>query len=210
MKIDILTLFPEMFVGPFDESIISRAHEKGIIDIKIHNLRDWATDNHKTVDDRPFSGGAGMVLKVDIIDKALTDLRKDNSKVILLDAGGKIFNQKKAVQLTHEKHLIFICGHYEGVDHRVHEHLVDEVVSIGEFVLTGGELPAMTITDAVVRLLPDVIDPESLKEESHSKEGYVEYPQYTRPAEYKGWKVPDVLRSGDHGKIEEWKKENIK
>lgn len=205
LKIDILTLFPEMFQGPFDESIIKRAKENKFVEINVHNLRDWATDKHNTVDDRPFGGGAGMVMKVDIIDAAVSALKKKNTKVILLDAGGKTFTQKQASSLSKEKHLILIAGHYEGVDHRVHEHIADEVISIGKFVLTGGELPAMIVTDTIVRLLPGVIDSKSLAEESHSKKNYVEYPQYTRPNEYKGWQVPEVLLSGDHKKIKKWR-----
>lgn len=208
MKIDILTLFPKMFEGPFDESIIKRASGRGIVDIKIHYLRDWATDKHKTVDDRPYSGGAGMVMKVDVIDKAVSDLKKKDSKVILMDAGGETFSQQKAVKLSQEKHLIIIAGHYEGVDGRVKEHIADETISIGNYVLTGGELPAMVVVDAVARLIPGAIEEESLKEESHSKKGYIEYPQYTRPEVYKGWKVPEVLLSGNHAEIEQWKKSN--
>ena len=206
MKIDILTLFPEMFKGPFGESIIKRAQEKGFVEIKIHNLRDWAVDKYKSVDDKPYGGGAGMILRIDVVDAAITKLQTPNSKIILLDAGGKTFTQQKAKELSKEKHLILIAGHYEGVDHRVHEHLVDEVISIGNYVLTGGELPAMVIADAVVRLIPGAIEPASLKEESHSKKGYLEYPQYTRPEEYKSWKVPEVLLSGHHAEIKKWRK----
>jgi tRNA (guanine37-N1)-methyltransferase len=210
MKIDIITLFPNMFKGPFEESILRRAQDKSLLEIKIHNLRDWALDRHKSVDDRPYGGGAGMIIRVDVIDRALQDLKQKakNKKIktILLDATGKTFNQKMAEKLSKEKNLILISGHYEGVDHRVHEHLVDEVISIGNYVLTGGELPAMVITDAVSRLIPGVLDPESLKEESFSKsKTNLEYPQYTRPEEYKGWKVPEVLLSGNHAEIEKWR-----
>ena len=207
MKIDILTLFPEMFKGPFGESIIKRAQEKGFVEIKIHNLRDWAVDKYKSVDDKPYGGGAGMILRIDVVDAAITKLQTPNSKIILLDATGETFNQQKAKELSKLEHLILIAGHYEGVDHRVHEHLVDEVISIGNYVLTGGELPAMVIADAVVRLIPGAIEPASLKEESHSKKGYLEYPQYTRPEEYKSWKVPEVLLSGHHAEIKKWRKE---
>ncbi len=206
MKIEILTLFPEMFKGPLTESIIKRAQEKGFVEIKIHNLRDWATDKRQTVDDRPYGGGAGMVMRVDIINAALKDLKTKESKTILMSAKGEVFSQKKALQLSKEGHLILIAGHYEGVDHRVHEHLVGETVSIGNYVLTGGELPAMVVTDAIVRLIPEVIEAESLKDESHSKKGYLEYPQYTRPEKYQGWKVPEVLLSGNHAEIEKWRK----
>ena len=208
MRIDIFTLFPEMFEGPLNKSIVGRAQEKGLVEIAIHNLRDWAKDSYKTVDDKPFGGGAGMILKVDVIDVAISKIKNQKSKIILLDAGGKTFNQPMAQKLSKEKHLILIAGHYEGVDHRVHEHIADEVISIGDYVLTGGELPAMVVTDTIVRLIPGVIEEESLKEESHSKKGYLEYPQYTRPEEYKGWKVPEVLLSGNHAEIEKWRRQN--
>lgn len=209
MKIDILTLFPEMFAGPFSESILKRAAEKGLVEIKIHNLRDWSSDKHHTVDAPPYGGGPGMVMRVDVIDRAVSDLKKDapEAKVILLDTKGEIFNQKKAEKLKSERHLILIAGHYEGIDHRVHEHIADEVISIGEYVLTGGELPAMIVVDSVVRLIPGVLgSEESLEEESYQEGGEIEYPQYTRPEEYKGWKVPEILLSGHHAKIEAWRK----
>lgn len=199
-----------MFEGVLGESIIKRAQEKGLTSIKIHNIRDWATDNYKTVDDRPYGGGAGMVIKVDVIDKALEDIKKESpeAKVIIMDAGGKPFSQGKAQELSVGGDLILICGHYEGIDHRVHENLADESISIGPYVLSGGEIAAMTITDAVTRLIPGVLgNNESLEEESHN-DGKVEYPQYTRPDDYKGWKVPEVLKSGDHKKIKQWRDEN--
>lgn len=207
MQIDILTLFPDMFKGPFDESIIKRAQEKGIAEIKIHDLRKWGEGERRNVDDRPYSGGPGMILRVDIIDNALKELRKENSKVFLMDATGTRYTQQKAQEFSKLEHIILLAGHYEGVDHRVHEHLVDEVISIGDYVLTGGEIPAMVITDSIVRLLPGVLGKdESSVEESHKEPGYLEYPQYTRPADYKGWKVPEVLLSGNHAEIEKWKK----
>lgn len=224
MKIDILTLFPNMFSGPFGESIVKRAADKKIVEINIHNLRDWSTDNYKTVDDRPYGGGAGMIMRVDIIDKAVEELKSAKSKVILLDTKGKFYNQQKAVDLSQSEHLILIAGHYEGIDHRVHEHIADEVISIGPYVLSGGELPVMVVVDSVVRLLPGSISPESLKEESYSTQTELEndqkslntrfniqdtnfeYPQYTRPEIYKGWKVPEVLLSGNHKEIEKWRK----
>lgn len=207
MKIDILTLFPGMFRGPFEESIIKRAQEKGLLEIKIHNLRDWAKDKHKTVDDRPYGGGVGMVLMVEPIDKALADLRKKNSKVILLDAAGEKLAQSKAQKLAKEKHLIFVAGHYEGVDQRIRQYLIDEEISIGDYILTGGELPAMVVIDTVTRLIPGVLEkPEATQFESFSKlETALEYPQYTRPENFKGWKVPKVLLSGNHKEIKNWR-----
>jgi len=203
MKINILTLFPKMFDGPFGESIVKRAQDKNIIDLKITDLRSFATDKYKSVDDKPYGGGAGMVIRVDIIDKAIEG---KIGKIILLDAGGERFTQKKAQELAKEESLIIICGHYEGIDHRVHEYIADEVISIGDYVLSGGEIPAMVIVDSVVRLLPGALgNSESLAEESHTGSVKAEYPQYTRPEEYKGWKVPEVLLSGDHKKIKEWR-----
>jgi tRNA (guanine37-N1)-methyltransferase len=208
MKIDVLTLFPEMFDGPFTASIVKRAESRGLIEVKVHNLRDWGETDRKNVDDRPYGGGVGMIMRVDIIDAALKDLKKKNSKVILLDATGEKFTQAKAQVLSKENHLILIAGHYEGVDHRVHEHLVDEVISIGDYVLTGGEIPAMVLTDSIIRLIPGVLGKdESSFDESHKEPGYLEYPQYTRPETYKKWSVPKILLSGDHGKINMWRKE---
>jgi len=208
MKIDILTIFPEMFT-PLTESIVKRAREKGLVEIKVHNLRDWSTDKHHSVDASPYGGGPGMVMRVDVIDRAVTDLKKNSPKarVILLDTKGKIYNQQKAEELKDGEHLIFIAGHYEGIDQRVHEHIADEVISIGSYVLTGGELPVMVVVDSIVRLIPGVLgSEESLLEESYQEEGKIEYPQYTRPEEYKGWQVPEVLLSGHHKKIGEWRK----
>jgi len=200
-----------MFKGPFDASIVKRAESKKLIQVNVHNLREWGETDRKNVDDRPYGGGVGMVLRVDIIHKALKAIKKRGSKVILLDATGKKFDQQKAQQLSKEKHLIFIAGHYEGVDHRVHEHLVDEVISIGDYVLTGGEIPAMVLTDSIIRLIPGVLGKdESSVDESHKEPGYLEYPQYTRPEIYKAgiakkWSVPKVLLSGNHKDIKEWR-----
>lgn len=209
MKIDILTLFPKMFAGPFSESIIKRAQAKSLVEIEIHDLRKWGLDGRRTVDDRPYGGGVGMVMRADVVDAALKDLKTKklkNTKIILLDATGTTYTQEKARELAKISHLILIAGHYEGVDHRVHEHLVDEVISIGDYVLTGGEIPAMVIVDSVTRLIPGAVGKEeSIKDESHSTPGYLEYPQYTRPKEYKGWKVPDVLLSGNHKEIKKWR-----
>jgi len=207
MKIDILTLFPKMFDGPFNESIVKRAIEDKKIEIKVHNLRDWAEDKHKTTDLPPYGGGPGMVMKVDVIDRAIEELKEKSTKVVLLDTKGEMYNQRKALELSKFDHLILIAGHYEGVDHRVHENIADEVISIGEYVLTGGEIPVMVVVDSVVRLVPGVLgNAVSLDNESFNKPGNIEHPQYTRPEEYKGWKVPEILLSGDHKKIEEWRK----
>ena len=210
MKIDILTLFPEMFKDPFSISMIKRAQEKKLVEIQIHNLRDWAEDKYKTVDNRPFGGGPGMVMRVDIIDQAIQSLKGKSKKnrIILLSPQGSPFKQKKAVELARLNQLMLVCGHYEGFDERI-RRLVDEEVSIGDYILTGGELAAMVVTDAVVRLIPGVVgDKNSVKEESFSQSGdKLEYPQYTRPAEYKGMKVPEILLSGDHKKIKQWRKE---
>ena len=206
MKIDVLTLFPEMFEGVFNTSIIKRAQAKGLLEVSVRDLRSWGEGERRNVDDRPYGGGVGMILRVDIIDAALKDLRKKNSKVILLDATGTKFTQPKAGELSKIEHLILIAGHYEGVDHRVHEYLVDETISIGDYVLTGGEIPSMVIVDSVIRLIPGVLGKdESSADESHKEPGYLEYPQYTRPEEYKGWKVPKVLLSGNHGEINKWR-----
>ncbi len=212
MKIDILTLFPKMFKGPFDESIIKRAQKRGLVEIKIHDLRKWAKDKRKTVDDHPFGGGTGMILMIEPIKKALEEFKKSapknikKRKIILFSPSGKTFNQKRAQELSKENHLIFICGHYEGVDERVREHLVDEEISIGDYVLTGGELPAMIAIDSIVRLIPDVLEKaKATKEESFSSPSLLEYSQYTRPANFKGWKIPKILLSGNHQKIKEWR-----
>jgi tRNA (guanine37-N1)-methyltransferase len=210
MKIDILTLFPKMFIGPFDESMLLAAKKKNLVEINIHDLRKWAIDARGSVDDRTYGGGKGMLIRVEVIDNALNEIKTNDSKVILLDAGGDKFTQKKAVNYSKEKHLILICGHYEGIDHRVHEHLVDEIISIGDYVLTGGEIPAMVITDSIVRLIDGVLESEATEIESHTEEGVLEYPQYTRPEIYKSWEVPKVLLSGNHKEINEWRKKNSK
>ena len=213
MKVDIVTIFPGMFKGPIDESILKRAQEKNLVEIEVHDLRQWTKDKHKTVDDSPYGGGPGMVMMVEPVDRAIRSLLAQQGdsltkpKVILMTPQGKQFEQKKAQELSKLEHLIFICGHYEGVDERVREHLVDEEISIGDYVLTGGELPAMVVIDSVVRLIPGVLGKEaSLDEESFSN-GLLEYPHYTRPEEFEGWKVPDVLLSGNHAEIAKWRKE---
>lgn len=206
MKIDILTLFPDMFKGPFAASIVKRAESKGLIEVVVHDLRKWGEGERRNVDDRPYGGGVGMILRADIIDAALKDLRTKKSKVVLLDATGERYTQARAQDLSKVEHLILIAGHYEGVDHRIHEHLVDDVISIGDYVLTGGEIPAMVLVDSVIRLIPGVLGKdESSVDESHKEPGYLEYPHYTRPEKYRGWKVPDVLLSGNHKEIDKWR-----
>ena len=211
MRINILTLFPNMFSGPFDESIIKRAIDNNIVSIIIHNLRDRGLGKHKIVDDYPFGGGAGMVMKTEPIFEAIEAIKsQDNDSsapVILLTPQGKVFNQKIAAELAKFERLILICGHYEGIDERVREHLATDEISIGDYVLTGGELAAMVIVDAVVRNLPGVLgSEESAAEDSHTT-GLLEYPQYTRPPVYRGWEVPQVLLSGNHAQIAKWRRE---
>ncbi|HLO12337.1 MAG TPA: tRNA (guanosine(37)-N1)-methyltransferase TrmD [Pseudoneobacillus sp.] len=215
MKVDVLTLFPEMFAGVFGHSILKKAAEKQAVQYNVINFREFADNKHQTVDDYPYGGGAGMVLKPQPIFDAVASLKKLNehekSKVILLCPQGERFNQKKAEELAKEEHLIFICGHYEGYDERIREHLITDEISIGDYVLTGGELGAMVVIDSVVRLLPEVLG----NEESHQKDsfstGLLEHPHYTRPANFRGIKVPDVLISGNHKNIEEWRvKESLR
>lgn len=241
LQINILTLFPEMFEGPFQESMLKRAQDPQFhqghppVSISVINIRDFATDKHHTTDDHPYGGGAGMVMKVEPIARALTSLKIpnsnppdggqiskqnqnsniknttsiiDNSKIVLTSAKGKMFTQAVAKEYSELQELTIICGHYEGVDQRVIDHLIDEEVRIGDYVLTGGEQAAIVISDAVTRLLPGVLgNDESLLDESHSEPGFFAHPQYTRPAEYNGWKVPDVLLQGNHQEIMKWRKE---
>ena len=204
MTITILTLFPEMFQGPFDYSIVKRAKDQEKVVINLINIRDFANDKYRSVDDHPYGGGTGMIMRVDVIDRALQNRK---GRKILLDPRGTPFSQAKAREFAKLEHLILICGHYEGVDERVNE-LIDESISIGNYVLTGGELPAMVITDTVIRLLPNVLKKEATQNESFSVSRTVEYPQYTRPKEYNGIHVPEILLSGNHQKIEDWKKNN--
>jgi tRNA (guanine37-N1)-methyltransferase len=210
MKIDVLTLFPAMFAGPLDESIIKRARTKGFLDLKIHDLRDWTHDKHRTVDDRPFGGGPGMLMKPEPLFEAVESLRREKTRVILFSPSGRKFEQTIARELAQQKDLLLITGHYEGFDERVREALVDDALSVGDYVLTNGALPAMIVVDAVTRLLPGVLgDDESSLDESFSR-GLLEYPQYTRPAEFRGMKVPEVLLSGNHAEIEKWRREQAK
>ncbi|WP_153123648.1 tRNA (guanosine(37)-N1)-methyltransferase TrmD [Peribacillus tepidiphilus] len=214
MKIDILTLFPEMFHGVLGSSILKKAEEKEAVSYEVHNFREFSDSKHGQVDDYPYGGGAGMVLKAQPIFDAVEHLAKNKDKpprVILMCPQGERYTQKKAEELAEEEHLIFICGHYEGYDERIRQHLVTDEISIGDFVLTGGELGAMVVVDSVVRLLPGVLgNEESPKKDSYSS-GLLEHPHYTRPADFRGWKVPDILLSGDHKKIEEWRiKESLR
>ncbi|HVV73625.1 MAG TPA: tRNA (guanosine(37)-N1)-methyltransferase TrmD [Verrucomicrobiae bacterium] len=207
MRIDVLTLFPAMFVGPLDESIVKRARHSGLLDLHIHNLRDYAHDRHKTVDDRPFGGGPGMLLKPEPIFEAVESIAREGTRVILLSPAGRVFNQAVARELAGQEDLLLVSGHYEGFDERVRAELADDELSIGDFVLTNGALPAMVIIDAVTRLLPGALgDDQSAQDESFSR-GLLEYPQYTRPAEFRGMKVPEVLLSGNHAEIARWRTE---
>jgi tRNA (guanine37-N1)-methyltransferase len=228
MKIDIVTLFPEICRVPLGESIMKRAQTNGIVDLSIHNLRDWTTDKHHVADDAPFGGGQGMVMKPEPIFAAVEELKKQTSnaqrptpinreqalnvqlrspKVILMSPAGRAFDQEMATELSRESHLIIICGHYEGVDHRVVEHLVDLEVSVGDYVLTNGAIAAVVLVDAVVRLMPGALGHEQSAVDDSFSRGLLEAPQYTRPAEFRSWKVPNVLLSGNHAEIEKWRKE---
>ncbi|MEW6274092.1 MAG: tRNA (guanosine(37)-N1)-methyltransferase TrmD [Bacillota bacterium] len=209
MQIYILTLFPEMFAGPFDASIIKRAREKGLIKIDLVNIRDFSKNKHRTVDDAPFGGGPGMVMAAEPVFEAVDWLKRQNVKterIILLSPAGRPFNQALARELSREKTLILICGHYEGIDERVREHLVTEEISIGDYVLTGGELPAMVVVDAVARLLPGVLGRDASAAEESFSNSLLEYPHYTRPREYRGCPVPEVLLSGHHEQIRAWRR----
>ncbi len=210
MKIDVLTLFPAMFAGPLDESIIKRAREAGRLDLAIHNLRNYAHDRHKTVDDRPFGGGPGMLLKPEPIFEAVESLAREGTRVVLLSPSGRPFSQAIARELAGIGHLLMVSGHYEGFDERVRAQLADDELSIGDYVLTNGALPVMVIIDAVTRLLPGVLgDAESAQEDSFSR-GLLEYPQYTRPADFRGMTVPEVLLSGNHAEIARWRAEQAR
>jgi tRNA (guanine37-N1)-methyltransferase len=210
MKIDVLTLFPEMFAGPLDASIVRRARHAGLLDLRVHNLRDWTHDRHKTVDDRPFGGGAGMVMKPEPLFEAVESLAGAPTHVVLLAPVGRLFSQAIARELAQREHLLFICGSYEGVDERVHETLVDDELSIGDYVLTNGGLPAMVIIDAVTRLLPGALGDDASAQDESFSHGLLEYPHYTRPAEFRGMKVPEMLLSGHHAEIEQWRAEQAR
>lgn len=209
LRFDLFTLFPAMFEGPLNESILKRAQAAGLLDINVHDIRTWTTDRHHTADDRPYGGGAGMVMMaapiVEGVETVLAD-RDDDSYVAIMSAGGRRFDQQVAEELSRKRQVVLICGHYEGIDDRVATILGAEELSVGDFVVTGGELPAMLVVDAVSRLRPGVIDAASTADESHTS-GLLEYPHYTRPVEFRGLRVPDVLLSGHHAEIERWRRE---
>jgi tRNA (guanine37-N1)-methyltransferase len=209
MRIDVLTLFPETFDGPLQASILGRALREGVADVQLHNIRDYATDKHSIVDDYAYGGGPGMVMKPEPLAAAIEAVRtkgEPRGRVVLLTPQGRLFDQAVVDELVQEPRLILLCGHYEGVDERIREHFVDDEISIGDYVLSGGEYAAMVVIDALVRRLPGTLgSADSLLEESHS-DGLLEYPQYTRPAEFRGWHVPDILLSGNHGEIARWRR----
>ncbi|MBL9117869.1 MAG: tRNA (guanosine(37)-N1)-methyltransferase TrmD [Verrucomicrobiaceae bacterium] len=208
MRIDVITLFPELITTPLGTSIMGRAREKQLVDLHVHNLRERGLGRHKQVDDTPYGGGQGMVLRPEPIFETLDTIDRSQARTILMTPQGKRFSQADARRLSEEKHLVFLCGHYEGVDHRVVEHAVDEELSIGDYVLTNGAIAAVVVIDAIVRLLPGALgDEQSAVEESFSDPNLLEGPQYTKPAEYRGYQVPEILLSGHHGKIAEWRKE---
>lgn len=209
ISFEILSIFPEMFVSPLDCSLLKKARERGALNVSLHNIRDWADDKHKMTDDAPYGGGCGMVMKIEPVDKALTAIKnkiRDDVTVILMSPQGELLNQNIARELSEKKNIIIICGRYEGVDDRIREHLVDREISIGDYILTGGEFAALVLIDAISRFVPDVLgNEESAKKESFSN-NLLEYPQYTRPSVYRGWAVPDVLLSGNHADIELWRR----
>src|SRR6266550_9195853 len=214
MRIDIITLFPEICRAPLNESMMKRAQESGALDLHIHNLRAWTSDKHHVVDDAAFGGGQGMVMKPEPIFAAVEDLRNQKSnikhqtsKVILMSPTGRRFDQRMAEQLSHESNLIVVCGHYEGVDHRVIEHLIDLEISIGDYVLTNGGIAAVVLVDSIVRLLPGTLGHEQSAADDSFSNGLLEAPQYTRPGDFRGWKVPEVLLSGNHAEIAKWREE---
>jgi tRNA (guanine37-N1)-methyltransferase len=211
MRIEIVTLFPEICRAPLSESMMKRAQEKGVLELHIRNLRDWATDKHHIVDDAPFGGGQGMVMKPEPIFAAVEDLKSRvedlKSKIVLMSPAGRRLDQELAKQLSQEPRLIIISGHYEGVDHRVIEHLIDLEISIGDYVLTNGAIAAVVLVDAIVRLLPGALGHEQSAADDSFSNGLLEAPQYTRPAEFRGWKVPEVLLSGNHAEIVRWREE---
>lgn len=207
MRIDILSLFPQIAAAALGESMMKRAQARGLAEIHSHNLRDWATDKHRTTDDTPYGGSQGMVLKCEPIFAAVEALRRPESRVILMSPAGRRFDQQQALACSSAPHLIVLCGHYEGVDQRVIDHLVDEEISIGDYVLTNGAIAAVVFVDAIVRLIPGVLGDENSAPDDSFSSGLLEFPQYTRPVEFRGWRVPDVLLSGHHGEISKWRRE---
>lgn len=205
MKIDLLTLFPGLMRGPLDESILGRAQARGLVDIRVHNVRDWATGRHLVTDEPPFGGGGGMILKAEPLAAAIDAVRGEDGHVILLDPAGRRFTQGIARDLARRPHIVLVCGRYEGVDERIRERFVDDELSIGDYVVTGGELPALVVTDAVTRLLPGVLGHEGAPAQDSFARGLLEQPQYTRPETFREWRVPEILLSGDHGKIARWR-----
>lgn len=208
IRFDVLSIFPEMLQSPVNFSLLKKAQEKGLIEIGLHDIRNWAFDKHKMTDDAPYGGGCGMVMKVEPVERALSTVKRHelHPLVVLMTPQGETFNQKIAAELVGNEQVVLICGRYEGFDERIREHLVDREISIGDYILTGGELSALVVIDAVARLIPGVLgNDESIQTESFSQ-GLLEYPQYTRPAEYKGWSVPEVLVSGNHAQIELWRR----
>lgn len=210
MRVDIITLFPESCRVPLSESMMKRAQDCGALELRVHNLRDWTGDKHHVVDDAPFGGGQGMVMKPEPIFAAIESLKTPESVVILMTPQGKRFEQKLADTISTRPHLIILCGHYEGVDHRVVEHLVDEEISIGDYVLTNGAIAAVVLVDAVVRLIPGVLGDEQSAQDDSFRNGLLEGPHYTRPADFRGWKVPDILLSGNHAQIAAWRREQAR
>src|SRR6266478_957965 len=210
MEIDVLTLFPRIFEGPLDESILKRAQKNGLVAVRVHNLRDFTHDKHRVVDDKPYGGGPGMLMKPEPIFEAVETIRRDESCVVLMTPQGAPLTQARAQEFSRKPHLLIICGHYEGVDERVREALVDEEVSIGDYVLTNGALAAAVVVDAVTRLLPGAIGHENGAADDSFATGMLEGPQYTRPAEFRGMKVPDVLQSGNHGEVAKWRTEQAR
>jgi tRNA (guanine37-N1)-methyltransferase len=210
MRIDVLTLFPGMFAGALDESILRRARDQGLLDVRLHNLRDWTHDRHRTVDDRPFGGGPGMLMKPEPIFEAVESLRGPDTRVVLLSPVGRRLTQRLAVELAVRPHLVLLCGSYEGVDERVREFLVDDELSIGDFVLTNGALPAMVLIDVITRLLPGALGDDASAHDESFSHGALEYPQYTRPVEFRGLRVPEVLLSGHHAHIARWRAEQAR
>ncbi|MEN6468710.1 MAG: tRNA (guanosine(37)-N1)-methyltransferase TrmD [Smithella sp.] len=208
MRFDILSVFPEMLHSPLQFSLLKKAQEKGLIEIGLHDIRDWAEDKHHMTDDAPYGGGCGMVMKVEPVERALAAVKRTDVQplVVLMTPQGEKFSQKMAAELAEKEHLIIICGRYEGFDERIRQHLADREISIGDYILTGGELSALVVVDAVSRLIPGVLGNDASATTESFSGGLLEYPQYTRPAEYKGWGVPDVLVSGNHAQIDQWRR----